>query len=173
MIFKNNWNRVFSYAAVCLLCCFLTSRAYCAEADAPADKEESERTEIVALKTNMLYDATLTPNLELEFRLTDQWSLELGAGFNPFPLDDTKFPKWRHVSAWIAPRYWFCHVFNRGFVSFNATYAHYNVAGGTWLVGMLYKQLQERRYQGDAVMAGVSGGWHFAISPHFSIELEA
>lgn len=125
------------------------------------------------MKTNLLYDATLTPNLELEFRLTDQWSLELGAGFNPFPLDDTKFPKWRHVSAWIAPRYWFCHVFNRGFVSFNATYAHYNVAGGTWPVGMLYKQLQDRRYQGDAAMMGVSGGWHFAISPHFSIELEA
>ena len=26
---------------------------------------------------------------------------------------------------------------------------------------------------GDALLAGASYGWHFAISPHFSIELEA
>lgn len=131
-----------------------------------------ERIEIVALKTNLLYDAAATPNLELEFRLTDKWSLEIGAGFNPFPLDDKVFPKWRHVSAWVAPRYWFCHVFNRGYLSFNASYAHYNVAGGSYPIGWMYPQIKDSRYQGDAVMGGLSYGWHFAISPHFSIELE-
>ena len=131
-----------------------------------------ERTEVVALKNNLLYDAAATPNLQLEIRLNRKWSLELGAGFNPFPLDDTKFPKWRHVSAWIAPRYWFCQVFNRGFLSFNAAYAHYNVAGNAYPVAWMYKQVKDSRYQGDAVMAGISYGWHFAISPHFSIELE-
>ena len=80
---------------------------------------QTEKLEVVALKNNLLYDAALTPNLELEIRLAPKWSMEVGAGFNPFPLDDTKFPKWRHVSAWIAPRYWFCNVFHRGFISFN------------------------------------------------------
>jgi outer membrane protein OmpA-like peptidoglycan-associated protein len=134
---------------------------------------QTEKLEVVALKNNLLYDAALTPNLELEIRLAPKWSMEVGAGFNPFPLDDTKFPKWRHVSAWIAPRYWFCNVFNRGFFSFNAAYAHYNVAGGKYPLGWMYKKVLDNRYQGDAVMAGVSFGWHFAISPHFSVELEA
>ncbi len=140
--------------------------------DTAQSKPSREKIEVVALKNNLAYDAILTPNLEIEFRLAPKWSMELGAAFNPFPLDDTKFPKWRHVSAWIAPRYWFCNVFNRGFLSFNVAYAHYNVAGNAWPVSWMYKQVKESRYQGDAVMAGVSYGWHFAISPHFSVELE-
>ena len=140
--------------------------------DTAQSKPTREKIEVVALKNNLVYDAILTPNLEIEFRLAPKWSMELGAAFNPFPLDDTKFPKWRHVSAWIAPRYWFCNVFNRGFLSFNVAYAHYNVAGNAWPVSWMYKQVKESRYQGDAVMAGVSYGWHFAISPHFSVELE-
>ncbi len=140
--------------------------------DTAQSKPSREKIEVVALKNNLAYDAILTPNLEIEFRLAPKWSMELGAAFNPFPLDDTKFPKWRHVSAWIAPRYWFCNVFNRGFLSFNVAYAHYNVAGNAWPVSWMYKQVKESRYQGDAVMAGISYGWHFAISPHFSVELE-
>ena len=134
---------------------------------------DSAKTEILALKNNLLYDAILTPNLEIEFRLHKHWSLEIGAAVNPFPLKDEKFPKWRHFSTWIAPRYWFCNVFNRGFLSANVAYAHYNVAGNAWPVSWMYPSVKENRYQGDALMFGVSGGWHFAISPHFSIELEA
>lgn len=128
--------------------------------------------EVIALKNNLLYDAALTPNLQVEVRLTPKWSMELGAGFNPFPVNDTKFPKWRHFSVWVAPRYWFCTVFNKGYLSFNAAYAHYNVAGGSYPIGWMYPQVKDSRYQGDAVMGGLSYGWHFAISPHFSIELE-
>jgi len=134
--------------------------------------DEAAKKEVVALKNNLLYDATATPNLQLEVRLTDKWSMEFGGGFNPFPLDDTKFPKWRHFSVWVAPRYWFCHVFNKGYLSFNAAFAHYNVAGGSYPIGWMYNQVKDNRYQGDAVMGGLSYGWHFAISPHFSIELE-
>lgn len=150
---------------------------FCAQetsANAPDSITDGKtKTEWVALKNNLLYDAIATPNLQMEFRLTRQWSLEIGAGFNPFPLDDTKFPKWRHIEAHIAPRYWFCHVFNRDFLSFNVAYAHYNVAGGMYPIGWMYRQVLDNRYEGDALMAGMSYGWHFAISPHFSIELEA
>lgn len=165
--------RVTAVLASIFVFSYMYARAYSAEAEVRTDTIEKQKTEWVALKNNLAYDAVLTPNLELEFRLTQKWSLEVGAGFNPFPLDDTKMPKWRHVSAWIAPRYWFCNVFNRGFISFNAAYAHYNVAGNAWPVAWMYKQVKDNRYQGDAIMGGVSGGWHFAISPHFSIELEA
>ena len=154
---------------------FCITRAHGAEASDTTIVNENarrEKVEIVALKNNLLYDAAATPNLQLEFRLAPKWSIEFGVGFNPFPLDDTKFPKWRHVSVSVAPRYWFCNVFNRGFFSFNTAYAHYNVAGGKYPLGWIFNQVLDNRYQGDAVMAGVSFGWHFPISPHFSIELE-
>ena len=144
------------------------------QADSVAQKsEKKERVEIVALKNNLLYDAIATPNLQLEFRLAPKWSLEFGVGFNPFPLDDTKFPKWRHLSVSVAPRYWFCNVFHRDFISVNAAYVMYNVAGGMYPVGWMYREVLDNRYEGHAAMAGASYGWHFAISPHFSIELEA
>ena len=146
-----------------------TAVADSAEAEAPAKKQ---KTEVVALKNNLLYDAAATPNLQLEIKLAPKWSLELGVGFNPFPLDDKKFPKWRHIMASIAPRYWFCNVFNRGFVSVNVAYAHYNVAGDAYPVSWMYKEVKDGRYQGDAIMAGASFGWHFPIKPYFSIELE-
>ncbi len=156
-----------SVAFLWLVFLFVSPLAY-----GQSDTLRQEKTEVLALKNNLLYDAMATPNLQVEFRLNDQWSMEIGAGFNPFPLDDTKFPKWRHVEAHIAPRYWFCHTFNRDFISFNVAYAHYNVAGGKYPLGWIYKPVLSHRYQGDAVMAGLSYGWHFAISPHFSIELE-
>ena len=139
----------------------------------PKEEEKLEgKKEHVAIKNNLIYDAAATPNIMLEILLAPKWSMELGVGFNPFPLDDTKFPKWRHIAAWIAPRYWFCNVFNRGFVSVNAAYAHYNVAGNAYPVSWMYKEVKDGRYQGDAIMAGASGGWHFPIKPYFSIELE-
>ena len=134
---------------------------------------DSARSEIVAIKNNLLYDAAATPNLELEFRLHDHWTLAFGVGFNPFPLKDETFPKWRHFAVWVAPRYWFCKSFNRGFVSANIAYAHYNVAGNAYPVSWMYPKVKENRYQGDALMFGVSGGWHFPITKWFSIELEA
>ena len=126
----------------------------------------------VALKNNVLYDAALTPNLQLEVRLAEHWTLQAGVGFNPFPLKDEVLPKWRHLSVELAPRYWLCEAFTRDFVSFNLAYAHYNVAGGVYPIGWLYKPVQTNRFQGDAFMAGVSYGWHFALTQHFSIELE-
>lgn len=162
-----------------LMCCFLCiililfgGANVCAQVRTDTLVEKA-KTEWVALKNNLLYDAAATPNLQVEVRLAKQWSLELGVGFNPFPLDDTKFPKWRHLSVSVAPRYWFCNVFNRDFVSVNMAYVHYNVAGNAYPVSWMYNQVKDSRYQGDALLAGASYGWHFAISPHFSIELEA
>jgi outer membrane protein OmpA-like peptidoglycan-associated protein len=144
-----------------------------ARSDSAAADSLPEKPAWVALKNNLLYDAVLTPNLQAEFRLAPHWTMEIGAGFNPFPLDDTKLPKWRHVLAWVEPKYWFCGAFTRDFIAFNAAYSHYNVAGGKYPVGWIYKDVLDNRFEGDAVMAGLSYGWHFPVSTHFSIELEA
>lgn len=155
-----------------VLLLFLCAHVAYANEQAGEIQSEQEGYEVVAIKNNLLYDAAATPNLSLEVRLARRWTLDMGVGFNPFPLSDEKFPKWRHLSVSLAPRYWFCGAFNRGFISFNAAYAMYNVAGDSYVLGWMYPQVKEHRYFGHAAMGGVSAGWHFAFSPHFSIELE-
>lgn len=142
------------------------------EPDSLNEETDTVRHAIAALKNNVLYDAIATMNLHAEFRLDEHWTLEAGVGFNPFPLDDKKFPKWRHIYVDITPRYWFCQAFTRDFVSVNLGYAHYNVGGGVYPIGWMYKPVQTNRFQGDALMFGASYGWVFPITPFFSIELE-
>ncbi|MBR3647479.1 MAG: DUF3575 domain-containing protein [Paludibacteraceae bacterium] len=127
----------------------------------------------VVLKNNLLYDAALTPNLSLEVRLAERWTLQFDAGFNPFPLDDAVEHKWRHVLAGIEAKYWFKRAFRCDFIGVNTYYTHFNVAGGNYPVGWLYPMVKTNRVQGDAVMAGLSYGWIFPLSKHVGIELEA
>lgn len=59
----------------------------------------------VALKTNTLYYATATPNLAVEIGLDDQWTLDIGAAYKPFKLNDEHYARF-----WFAQpeaRYWF------------------------------------------------------------------
>ena len=39
------------------------------------------------IKNNLLYDATSTPNLSLEFGLNKKQTFDVQVGFNPFDLD--------------------------------------------------------------------------------------
>lgn len=128
--------------------------------------------EIIALKNNLLYDAAATPNLSVEVAVAPRWTLALTAGFNPFPLKDDKYPKWRHLLVMPEARYWFCQTFYRDFLSIDLMYSHFNAAGGKYPVGWLYPSLMDYRKQGDLVAAGAAYGWSWILAPHWSIEVE-
>jgi hypothetical protein len=51
----------------------------------------------LTLSNNLLYDATLTPNLRLGVRLSPHWSLGLTAGYRPWPTDDQATRKYKHL----------------------------------------------------------------------------
>lgn len=68
----------------------------------------------VAVKTNLLYDATTTFNLGAEIGLSPRWTLDLSANYNPFSFSDNK--KWKHWMAQPEARYWFCERFNGHFM---------------------------------------------------------
>lgn len=138
-----------------------------------AEEVKKLRTPVFALKNNLLYDAILTPNLTFEVKLAKRWTLQVEGGFNPFPLDDTKEHKWRHFLVDLEAKYWFCEAFHRDFIGVNVAYSHYNVAKGAYPIGWLYPAVKQNRFQGDAVMAGVSYGWSFPVSKHVAFELEA
>ena len=49
----------------------------------------------VALKTNLLFWATTSPNLGMELALAPQWTLDLSAAYNPWTFrNDKKMRFW-------------------------------------------------------------------------------
>ena len=134
---KNIGKHVFAWGAksmLLLVALFIYAHvAYASESAGENIKSETkEAYEVVAIKNNLLYDAAATPNLYLEVRLARRWTLEMGAGFNPFPLSDEKFPKWRHLSVTLAPRYWFCGAFNRGVVQYTTGVQDWSPSGSNY-----------------------------------------
>ena len=75
----------------------------------------------VALKTNLLYDATTTPNIGMEVGIDKKHTIQAFYGLNPWKFghgEDQKF-----VKHWVVNpefRYWFCHRFNGSFVGIHA-----------------------------------------------------
>ena len=56
----------------------------------------SGHSQTLALRTNLLYDATLSPNLGAEMRIDSLWSVGLNIGLNAWDIDKQKHKKWRH-----------------------------------------------------------------------------
>ena len=81
----------------------------------------------VAIKTNLLYDATATVNLGVEVGLAPKWTLDLSGNLNAWNHDENT--KWRHWMAQPEARYWFCDRFSRHFIGFHALGGQYNFGG--------------------------------------------
>ena len=63
----------------------------------------------VALKSNLLYDATTTMNLGLEFGLARKWTLDVPVNYNPWKPDNGR--RLRHWGIQPEVRYWFCQTY--------------------------------------------------------------
>ena len=96
----------------------------------------------VAVKTNLLYDATTTMNLGLEIGLGKKWSLDLSGNYNPWKFDDET--RLRHWGVQPELRYWLCEKFNGHFLGLHGHYAKYNVGG----MSFLSDNMERHRYQG-------------------------
>ena len=121
----------------------------------------------VTISNNLLYDATLTPNLRVGVRLSPHWSLGLTGGYRPWPTSDDVSTKWKHLLISPDLRYWTDSVNVHHFFGINPVYAHYNISG-IKLPFNLYQLNKERRYQGDfgglgvfyVLLAHRSRQWH-------------
>ncbi|MDE6803978.1 MAG: DUF3575 domain-containing protein, partial [Muribaculaceae bacterium] len=78
-----------------------------------------------ALKTNLLYDAALSPNLGVEFRVAPKWTLDVTGQLNLWKLSEGK--QWRHWAAMPEARYWFCNAFNGHFIGAHVFGGQYNI----------------------------------------------
>ena len=81
----------------------------------------------LAVKTNLLYDATATVNLGVEVGLSPKWTLDLSGNYNGWTFNENK--KWKHWMAQPEARYWFCERFNGHFLGAHLLGGQYNVGG--------------------------------------------
>ena len=76
-----------------------------------------------ALKTNIVSDALLSPNLAIEVGLAPKWTLNLAGQLN---LWTTGGHKWRHWLVQPEARYWFCRRFQGHFLGLHAIGGEFN-----------------------------------------------
>ena len=114
----------------------------------------------VAVKTNLLYDATATFNLGAEIGLSPRWTLDLSSNYNPFSFSDNK--KWKHWMAQPEARYWFCERFNGHFMGLHLLGGQYNV-GGVKLPFGIYPSVEDYRYEGYYYGAGLAYGYQWVL----------
>lgn len=121
----------------------------------------------MAIKTNLLYDATTTFNLGLEFRLSDYLSLDLSANYNPWTFSDNK--KFKHLLIQPELRYWIYEPFNGHFLGGHFLYSNFN-AGNLDLPTDILPGLQDSRYRGNGYGVGFTYGYQWILSPRWSLE---
>ena len=85
-----------------------------------------------ALKNNLLYDATTTPNLGFEVGLSKKVTLDVSAGYNPFKFNDGK--KLKHWLVMPEVRYWTCEKFNGTFIGVHALGGHQWILNKRWSI---------------------------------------
>ena len=126
-----------------------------------------------ALRNNLLYDATLTPNIGFDVRLDSVWTAGAVVGLNAWDIDKETNKKWRHVLVSADVRRWLGDsLFHKSYIEGNLIYSHYNV-GNTKIPFGLYKGVQDRRLQGDLLALGGKYGYAWILARHWRLEAEA
>ena len=127
----------------------------------------------MAVKSNLLSDFWLNPNLGLEVGLAPKWTLEVDGQFNAWTLSNDK--RWKHWAVQPGVRYWLCDRFGGHYFGAYLHGGQYNVGGINLNVNFLgtdFRKLENTRYQGWFVGGGVSYGHAFMLSRHWNLETE-
>lgn len=123
----------------------------------------------IALKNNLVYDATLTPNLALEFGLGKKTTLDLGGGYQWWDYGGEKEKKFKHWLAQPELRFWSCERFNGFFWGVHLHGGEFNVAGLKLPFGA-FPLLEERRYEGYFYGGGLSIGKQWILGKRWNFE---
>lgn len=117
------------------------------------------------IKSNLLYGATATLNLGMEYRLGGRTSLDVPLGWNPWQFSGNR--KWKHFLVQPEFRRWTRETFAGHFFGLHAHYAYYNVGN---LPKPFSGNMRQNRYQGWLTGAGVSYGYRRDFSRHWGLE---
>lgn len=131
------------------------------------------RSQSVALKSNLLYDATTTFNLGVEVGLSPKWTLDVSGNYNPWTFKENR--KWKHWLVQPEARYWFCNKMMGHFVGAHLMGGQYNVGNlnaGFTLLGTDFSSLKDYRFEGWFVGAGIAYGYAWTLARHWNLEAE-
>ncbi|NDV66760.1 DUF3575 domain-containing protein [Bacteroides sp. 224] len=116
-----------------------------------------------AIKSNLLYDATATLNLGIEFKTGRKFTIDIPANYNAWTFSENR--KWKHFLVQPELRYWLCEPFHGHHLGIHGHYGQYNV-GNLPFGG----HLKEYRYEGWLAGGGLSYGYHWLLSNRWSLE---
>lgn len=126
-----------------------------------------------AVKSNLLSDALLNPNIGIEVGLAPKWSLDVTGEFNAWNFSNGK--RWKHWLLQPEARYWLCRRFAGHFFGLHVLGGQYNVGKIDWGINFLgtdFRRLKNERFQGWAAGAGIAYGYAWPVHPHWNIETE-
>lgn len=126
----------------------------------------------VGIKTNLISDGFLSPNLGIEIGLARKWTLDISG---QTCLWDVNHHKWKHWLAQPEARYWFCDRFAGTFLGIHALGGQYNfgnIHNNIKFLGSDFSQLTDYRFQGWAAGAGVAIGHAWVLGKHWNLEAE-
>ena len=126
----------------------------------------------VALKTNLLSDATLTLNGAVEMKFAPKWTGELAGNLNAWTVNGRNWKQW---SVMPEGRYWFCQAFSGHFVGAHVFGGQYNFGHldtDFKFLGTDFSKLKDYRFQGWMVGAGIAYGYSWILDRHWNIEAE-
>ncbi|MGM9796423.1 MAG: DUF3575 domain-containing protein [Parabacteroides sp.] len=115
----------------------------------------------MGVKTSATLWATLTPNVELSYVVTEHITAHLPVQYNPFVLGENS--RFQQLTVMPGARYWFKLAHARYFVSGYAIASRFHVGG--WFD-------QPYRYDGKCFGLGIGGGYSWLLSKCFNLEAE-
>lgn len=127
----------------------------------------------IAIKTNVLYDATSTVNLGIEVGLHPRWTFDLSGNYNSWSRDNNV--KWKHWLAQPEARYWFCDRFAGHFIGAHLLFGAFNFGNlnnNISFLGTDLSPLSNHRSQGYGYGVGLCYGYDFLLGKHWNLELE-
>lgn len=127
----------------------------------------------VAVKSNLLYDATSTVNIGLEIGLAPKWTLDVSGDYNAWNMSHDR--KWKHWFLQPEARIWCCDRFSGHFFGLHAIGGEYNFGGlknDISFLGSDFSKLGDARYQGWFVGAGIAYGYAWILGEHWNFEAE-
>lgn len=128
--------------------------------------------QVVAVKSNLLYDASGTINLGVEVALNNKFTLDVSGNLNPWTYNKRTNSKLRNILIQPELRYWLCEAFAGHFFGVHAHWAYYNVGALDLPFGLTENTLKKYRYEGNLYGAGVNYGYQWSFKNRWAVETE-
>ena len=133
----------------------------------------SAKAQKVAVKTDLINDVCLSPNLGMEVGLAPRWTIDIMGQLSAWTLSHGR--RWKHWLLQPEVRYWFCDRFIGHFLGTHVHGGQYNIGGFNGrlhFLGSDMRELANARYQGWFVGAGVAYGYAWILGRHWNLEAE-